>query len=289
MNYTQKTLLLILFFSTLLSCNRVEELTFDSFDIGGANMLPPENIKYLNYYKGIFNSENDMGIDLQSTSDEAFRKKSTPRVNNYQLGGHFPDNANKMESSYSVESINVNWQEGQGHMIYNHNHEYISDGTPPLSKLFGKTVTVKFNYSQGSNTRYEDITTTFYVPKELVVTNPVPEELGIGEYFTITGTTLDISWEPDENNEHGLLIGIKWDGETVEKPIVIGGEKVQNIKLIDDDGQFTITEEFFEGIPRNTFLRFFIIRGNIVLDEVNGQIIELKSSSTVLHSRVVYE
>ena len=290
LNNFKKFLVVVACIGFFSSCEKIAEFPLSAFNIGEANMLPPENTKYLTYFADKVNVDAGLQVAINSKNQSSLKNYGSEFSKySYEIRGGFDEGLkiDKSQSSVSVDDFLVKEDVKYGFLLSNPFQEYALDQSAPMSQLFGKSVDVSFNYVKGSGTRTESVNSTFYIPKELKLTSPLPPDLY--EKFIISGSSLSIEWEADLDNEHGILIGIEWAGGTLEKPIDMNGGKANNIKLIDDDGQFTITEEFFEGIPHGAYLHFLMVRGNIVVEEVNNQIVELSAASYLMQKDIVYE
>lgn len=132
------------------------------------------------------------------------------------------------------------------------------------SDIYGKKVTFKLN-STKSSTESEQI--EMYIPEKLFVTSPVSiKNKSIPAYYK----NFKLKWNADPKNQNGLMIAVEYFGETVGKKET--GDHLQIIDYIDeDDGEYTVDENMFEDIPNLSFVDVILLRGNIDINEIDGE------------------
>lgn len=137
---------------------------------------------------------------------------------------------------------------------------YWNNTFEPKSFFNGSFVTAdiaKGKISLSSTSQSSDET---YIPKQMVV------KVLVGEDGIVKPGTL-VSWESDERNENGVVVGIEYNAKDQSNPD-IAAQNVKDIRrfsTIEDNGSYKITEDDLSNFPKGANLTFYVSRiGKIV-------------------------
>lgn len=150
------------------------------------------------------------------------------------------------------------------------------------SNIYGKpmTITVSRKGEGKSSETSEEV--TMYVPKKLNVSTPVPPN---NDKITTVAYYKDflLEWNADPKNEHGLMVAVEYKGENVNAENNTFTH-VQNVDHIENDnGKYILDNSMFDGIPNLSFVDIILLRGNIRIDDIDGETIKTYAES---HQRI---
>lgn len=95
------------------------------------------------------------------------------------------------------------------------------------------------------------------------------------------GEQLTVSWEPDENYNNEVLIGLNYRGP------ISGGDYTKKTfyELVDDDGSYTVPSSFLNQLPDASKLEIYFGKANqIILDMDSGSDIEFEIITIIYNS-----
>ena len=140
------------------------------------------------------------------------------------------------------------------------------------NNVYGKTVSFKINSSNGLSASGDAGTEIeMYVPELVEITNPsvtnLNERSPLCDYRDFV-----LEWNADANNEEGLVVIAEYFGgnaipdHTEEKHIL----NTDYIEL--DNGRTVLDEALFDGMPNLAFVDIILLRGNVTIEEIQGEL-----------------
>lgn len=183
--------------------------------------------------------------------------KSVNRMNrhtSWRLGAMFRTNtiANDL-SDGGTYYINDN------KFIYNSDRGYTLDGGdrmyPESIEEFAAPM-----YGQNNTFRLErdgkDVfSIEYYIPKLIEVSGIQGDILEIDK-----NSDLNLVWNADENNEHGVVIYLGWNGWNMSTHSM--SQPLNRGIVVDDTGSTTLSSDFFKDIPNGANFSLYLVRGN---------------------------
>lgn len=146
-------------------------------------------------------------------------------------------------------------------------------------EIFGKTISLRYrNTKTNSDVTSDEI----YIPKKLNVSKPLPtskDKINVVAYYE----NFLLEWNADPKNEEGLMVAVIYNGENL---YANKNENVQfrNIDHIEhDNGKYVLKNAMFEDIPNLSFIEIVLLRGNIAIDEIDGETFKTYAES---HQRI---
>lgn len=141
-----------------------------------------------------------------------------------------------------------------------------------LAPLFGTTVTFSIGASSDAITKSEitpidwddpepGTPIDMYLPETIEINLPSADS-EIELYPLCDYNNFLLKWNPDFNNENGVILVVEWTG------IMLLGEDysdayIRCTDLVADTGETIINPEMFEGIPDTALCHLTILRGNV--------------------------
>lgn len=96
-------------------------------------------------------------------------------------------------------------------------------------------------------------------------------------YPWIYSQDIEVRWNADIENDHGMIIIAAWSGDMIE------GDDVENYSykavLVEDNGCATLNNELFNEIPSGAFTRLIFVRANALTIEMDGSDVTLEHES----------
>lgn len=155
----------------------------------------------------------------------------------------------------------------------------ISSGS---SDIFGKQMTIGFSRKVEGKSSETVEEVTLYVPKKLNVSKPVPPST---KKITMVAYYRDflLEWNADPKNANGLMVAVEYKGENVnsENNSNIHIQNVDHIEI--DNGSFVLDDAMFDNIPNLSFVDIILLRGNIRIDDLDGETIKTYAET---HQRI---
>lgn len=122
------------------------------------------------------------------------------------------------------------------------------------------------NINLKNNNGDEVLDTNVYNP-EILYLDTLDEMNSEGDPIISSGTNL--TWNPDANNSHGVIIALEYNPHVLENvELYEEGHKeavLHYTYLEKDDGSHTLSSSMFEGIENGAFVSFYTIRGNYAM------------------------
>lgn len=143
--------------------------------------------------------------------------------------------------------------------IYNSETGYTLDGGDRMdsesTEAFAATM-----YGQNNTFRLErdgeDIfSIEYYIPELIEVSGIQGNVLEIDK-----NSNLNLTWNADSNNEHGVVIYLSWNGLNMSDNSA--SQQVKRGIVVDDTGSTIINSSFFKDIPVGANFSLYVIRGN---------------------------
>jgi len=141
-----------------------------------------------------------------------------------------------------------------------------------VRSFFGKNTRFRFEYADAVNRNSDvSIDQTLYIPQEIIIDdNQIKSTFGLTSPSRIGEDKIDrngnyaINWNPDINNQHGIVILTIWNGFNFDEnhpnnPTYIGGNVI-NIDIVDDNGVYVLTSNNFKDMPVNGIISISIMR-----------------------------
>ena len=137
---------------------------------------------------------------------------------------------------------------------------------PAQNDMFGKNVT--FRYSKRSYGNQEGVQKApsneeiiMYVPELVQITSPNIEKIDEMLPYCYY-KNFKLTWNADPNNTNGLFVAVEWSGADMFGKHY--REVVRNADIIEfDNGEATLNNELFEGIPHGATVKLVLVRGNV--------------------------
>ena len=128
-----------------------------------------------------------------------------------------------------------------------------------------------------------------YVPSKLQVNVENAVNHQGSNLKAIERDKVEITWNKDNSNENGIIAYLWWNGDRTDVSVYDQGEGdiINRAVKIDELGQSIISQELFEGIPKNAIVTLFFIRGNIELREVEGESFKFYSVTQDKHNLIM--
>lgn len=133
--------------------------------------------------------------------------------------------------------------------------------------LLGKMVHFKFTKSGRMMRRDGGEEDSLYVPQEVIVTYPEYSN-DISDNTAAPYNTF--TWEPDYENTKGIVIMIEYRPEAIgNESFASNGhdELIRRAIVVEDNGEYALSESLFEDIPEGATIEISIIRANYIINE----------------------
>ncbi len=147
------------------------------------------------------------------------------------------------------------------------------DEKSSVKDMFGKEIA--FDLSGGAPATKAAMTPIqLYSPKLLTISCP--------QYMPVTENPpvcyfqdFVVKWNADRKNENGVLIIVRWIGSMLFGDNYDTSQVCHTI-CVPDNGQTTLDESMFEGIPDTAYCHLYVIRGNLEnydIDQLDYQLL----------------
>lgn len=147
--------------------------------------------------------------------------------------------------------------------------------------FYGKTVRFKV-VSSNSEERTDDDETEIemYIPELVEIINP--SVVNTDERFPLCDSdNFVLEWNADTNNEEGLVVVAEYFGSNAIP------EDSQNVHIMNtdnieiDDGYAVLNPELFKNIPNLSIVHIVLLRGNVAIEEIEGELYKFFAESHV--------
>ncbi|MGB0199042.1 MAG: hypothetical protein ACPF80_03290 [Flavobacteriaceae bacterium] len=161
----------------------------------------------------------------------------------------------------------------------------ITNGTSK-ENIYGNRVTFKVRkpgtvgYGIGEVETFNESEVSMYIPELVSISNPkvsTAEE----QFPSCYVEDLVIEWNADPDNENGLMVFAEYFGDNAipqnEESI-----HIMNIDYIEgDDGKAVLNPELFEGVPNLGIVHLILLRGNVTIEDIEGELYKFFAESHV--------
>ena len=135
--------------------------------------------------------------------------------------------------------------------------------------VFGKSISISIPKKSTKASSSEDINIELYAPKEIEILSPkIEDNANLLPLLYYDG--LVIEWNEDTMNENGVVFILEWAGE-----VVVGQESpetaIRRTCVVKDNGATTLDSHLFDGIPDTAVCHLTILRGDIDLEDIDGE------------------
>lgn len=232
--------------------------------------MPMQIPFYKGYFAGFhgsigFNLQRDRGdYTTSSISCGAYFENPTLDIDRISVGGLELSSANTVKD---------------GHLHFglrNAMHtEYTLSDLQNVKNLFGKNV--RFLANSGSRSSGVNIDDEIYVPQSLNLS--VTDQTKMPRVNRTQG--LQLNWDKDINNQHGVAIVLLWEGKKVgaDKMLIEDNKavRVQNLTIVEDDGSYSLQAADFKDMPKDAWVLVSVVRGNYKYVTSQGQNFQLSA------------
>lgn len=153
--------------------------------------------------------------------------------------------------------------------------------TTKANTIYGKTISFKVSATNGSRINGNETTEIeMYVPELVEITNPsvtnLAERSPLCDYSDFV-----LEWNADPKNEEGLVVIAEYFGGNAIP------EKSQDIHILNtdfietDNGRTTLNTALFQDIPNLSFVDIVLLRGNVSIEEIEGELYKFFAESHV--------
>lgn len=148
------------------------------------------------------------------------------------------------------------------------------------SEIYGKTISFKVSKKGFGNSKNTESQVDLYVPKLVEIISPKIEtekELFPVCYFD----NFIIEWNADSKNEEGLVVIAEYFGNNAI-PSASTNNHILNVDYIEvDNGKTVLNKELFKDIPDLSFVHIILLRGNVKVEEIEGELYKFFAESHV--------
>ena len=153
-------------------------------------------------------------------------------------------------------------------------------GSDVIFTLKGDQSTSNTNGQNTFSTTTSGTDVSLYVPELVEITSPAvktdKEQFPACYYDNFV-----LTWNADDKNENGLMIFTEYFGDNVI-PENVENVHITNIDYImDDSGRAILNTKLFDGMPNLAIVHLILLRGNIAIEEVDGELYKLFAESHV--------
>lgn len=163
-----------------------------------------------------------------------------------------------------------------------------SKGNFDLSGLYGTDV--RFTIEKKEGATFKDGSTSknvdMYIPHLVSITKP--EILNESEQLPhCYSKDLVLEWNEDPKNEEGLIIAAEYIGISAN-PNKDKNEHIINTDFIENDnGKWVIEDDLWKGIPDTGIVHLVLLRGNVDLSEIDGELNKFFAESHAIVSIIL--
>lgn len=153
-------------------------------------------------------------------------------------------------------------------------------GSDVIFTIKGDQSTSNTNGQNTFSTTTSGTDVSLYVPELVEITSPAvktdKEQFPACYYDNFV-----LTWNADDKNENGLMIFTEYFGDNVI-PENVENVHITNIDYImDDSGRAILNTKLFDGMPNLAIVHLILLRGNIAIEEVDGELYKLFAESHV--------
>lgn len=143
-----------------------------------------------------------------------------------------------------------------------------SGSSDAKSSFFQSLYGQKVFFSFSNNSKDDTSSVGMYIPNLVSITSPkIEEEQELYPFCYYENFIL--GWNSDPMNENGLIVVVEWNGTLISEEDDCN-EYVRNVdQILNDDGKTTLNSKIFDGIPDRALVYITLLRGNIVLADID--------------------
>lgn len=176
------------------------------------------------------------------------------RHNTWRLGAIFRNNTFANDASdggtYYINDNKFIYNSGQGYTLGGGDRMDNESIEAFAAPMYGQNNTFRLERDG------EDVFSfDYYIPELIEVAGIQGNVLEVNK-----NNALDLTWNADSNNEHGIVIYLNWNGLNMSDNSI--NQQLDRGAVVDDTGNTTLSSEFFKGIPIGANFSLSIIRGN---------------------------
>ncbi|MCB9425873.1 MAG: hypothetical protein H6584_02420 [Flavobacteriales bacterium] len=150
-----------------------------------------------------------------------------------------------------------------------------------VNTIYGKTITFKLKSNNAlARNASEEKEVSMYVPELLEIKNPAvasEEDLFPACY----SQDFVLEWNADPKNEEGLVVIAEYFGENLVSENSTDVH-ITNTDIIPvDNGKAVLNNSLFDGIPDSSVVHIILLRGNVKLEEYQGETFKYYAESHV--------
>lgn len=223
------------------------------------------NYNLLNYTPNVYHSyfkQTDNVIGFSSLKPNSLKQHSIVRHSK------FSDTNKQLQLSINNETMKM---QSESHKIT----------ALEAKDVYGKTIRFKINNTNSlSMSRDDGSEVEMYIPELVEITNPSVTTLDERSPLCYYSDFV-LEWNADPNNEEGLVVIAEYFGGNAI-PQNSQNTHILNTDYIElDNGHTVLSEELFEGMPNLSFVDIVLLRGNVTIEEIEGELYKFFAESHV--------
>lgn len=256
-------LIALTFLTLFISCNQESDKTSQNNIIKNDKILEKE-FNLVNYQKTVY--ENYF---VNATNNIEFSSLKPNSISEYTL---------KQSTSYNKEKVKITINTNEIENL----QKVLKKDDPLVESIYGKYITFKIHSKSKGNlkSKSDNQEVGMYVPNLVEITSPKiqsQKELFPVCYFE----NFVIEWNADVNNKEGLVVIAEYFGNSAI-PSESTYKHVLNTAFIENDnGKTILNKELFKDIPDLSFVHIVLLRGNVKIEEIEGELYKFVAESHV--------
>lgn len=246
----------------LISCNQESDKTSQNNIIN--DKILEKEFNLVNYQKTVY--ENYF---VNATNNIEFSSLKPNSISEYTL---------KQSTSYNKEKVKITINTNEIENL----QKVLKKDDPLVESIYGKYITFKIHSKSKGNlkSKSDSQEVGMYVPNLVEITSPKiqsAKELFPVCYFE----NFVIEWNADVNNKEGLVVIAEYFGNSAI-PSESAYKHVLNTAFIENDnGKTILNKELFKDIPDLSFVHIVLLRGNVKIEEIGGELYKFVAESHV--------
>lgn len=280
-NKMKKILFAIVSISLLVTSCTKDSLIQEEDDVFGFTSLS-EARQHLGVYADIFVPTNG-SMYIRSTSF------ASGNVKQAEIFGRYNENSDAAPSdggTYKLGDIELNFDETSRDYLPTEGNLTNDEKTLKINSLFGKENQFSIKKDGESVIEFNQ-----YLPKKIEVNIENQTPYPNSNLNSIQRDNFKISWNEDNENSHGVVAYLWWNGDRTDLGVSEQGkgENINQSVKLDDNGEAIISAEFFNKIPKNAIISVFFIRGNANIKELDGKSYKFYTVTQEKHNFVLQD
>lgn len=241
------------------------------FSLVACNLEEPENSSHKsNIFENILYTEKSPYIDWLLSDKEAFVSYTTRM---------YPTNINgeQSENIRGAEDNTITLKDGL--KIHLHDDYSLKYGVEETTLYLSRTATILQEPNSKSHRIHgatEEAVSSLNHTYEYAIQTATPIQLIRPEINTCIQIPMcfhenfEVEWDADVTNENGVIIVAEWNGCSMYEPAQ--DVSVANVDIVEDSGLAVLDPMLFEGMPNEALVNLWLIRGNFITIEGEGEI-----------------